>query len=357
LLGFSIEPLFQEHAMSLEPFTRSSSPIRAGRRAASRRSARFSACTALAVLAALSGLSIFTLAACDSGTGSASGGGKLTARIDGKAFEAAAISLSAQVNSGVPGAVIFLGNQPVDGVDRGITVTLYNVYGPGEYPLGTDMSVFGGIGQTGEGTGSGGNANTWITKNNGRSGKVVLKTIGEGRMTGTFEYTCEPGKNNALVADRAVTDGEFDLGYTGTFVPAAESKGSRVSATLNGKPYYAASVNSLLKDLTGNAGFQFSSTTSENGVSMHLEGVTAPDSFGLANVSPIRVLIAGRNGGTAEYCCWQSVTGNPGYIVITSLSADRVKGRFAGTIKPSAGKAATADLVIENGIFDVGLSP
>ncbi|MEO6094527.1 MAG: hypothetical protein ABIW76_02235 [Fibrobacteria bacterium] len=312
-----------------------------------------------AVLAAFAAASIFTLTACNSGTGSAtaSGGDKLTAKIDGKPFEAVAISLSAQVNFGVPGAVLFLGNQTVDGVNRGITVTLYNVYGPGEYPLGTDISVFGGIGQTGEGTGSGGDANAWITKSNGASGKVLLKSIGEGRMTGTFEYTCEPGKNNVLSLDRTVTDGEFDLAYTGSFVPAAEGKGSRVSATLNGKPYHAASVYALLKDYTGKDGFQFSSTTSENGISIQLEGVTAPDSFGLANMPPIRTLIAGRNGGTAEFCCWQSATGNPGYIVVTSLSAKRVKGRFAGTIKPSAGKAATADLVVENGFFDVGLSP
>jgi hypothetical protein len=317
-------------------------------------SAAFTTFTTFTTSAAIAAISTLILAACNSGTGASSGGDKLTAKIDGKAFEAAAISLSAQVDFGVPGSVFFLGNQTVDGVNRGITVTLYNVYGPGEYPLGTDISIFGGIGQTGEGTGSGGDANTWITNNNGRSGKVVLKSIGEGRMTGTFEYT---GRNNVLGVDRAVTEGEFDLAYTGTFVPAAEGKGSRVSATLNGKPYYAASVSALLKDHTGKAGFQFSSTTSENGVSVHLEGVTAPDSFGLANISPIRTLVAGRNGGTAENCCWQTVSGNPGYIVVTSLTANRVKGRFAGTIKPGSGKPATADLVIENGIFDVGLSP
>lgn len=345
--------------MSLQPFSRSSSRIRAGSRGSSRWSAAFSAFGALMAVSVfpLSILSILTLSACDSGTGSASGGDKLTAKIDGKAFEAAAISLSAQVDFGVPGAVQFLGNQTVDGVNRGITVTLYNVYGPGEYPLGTDISVFGGIGQLGEGTGSGGDANSWITRSNGASGKVVLKSIGDGRMTGTFEYTCGPGKKNAPGADRAVTDGAFDLAYKGVFVPAAEGKGSRVRATLNGKPYNAATVIGLLKDYTGKDGFQFSSVTSENGVSIHLEGVTAPDSFGLANVPPIRTLIAGLTGGTAEFCCWQSVTGNTGYIVVTSLSANRVKGRFAGTIKPSAGKPATADLVIENGVFDVGLSP
>jgi hypothetical protein len=341
--------------MTFQQPSPSPSRIRVDRRASSRGPAVFSA--AFTIFAAIAVLSTLILLACNSGTGASSGDDKLVAKIDGKAFEAAAISLSAQVDFGVPGSVFFLGNQTVDGVTRGITVTLYNVSGPGEYPLGTDISIFGGIGQTGEGTGSGGNANTWITKNNGRSGKVALKSIGEGRMTGTFEYTGEPGRNNDLGVDRAVTEGEFDLAYTGTFVPAAEGKGSRVSATLNGKPYYAASVSALLKDHTGKAGFQFSSTTSENGVSVHLEGVTAPDSFGLANISPIRTLVAGRNGGTAENCCWQTVTGNPGYIVVTSLSANRVKGRFAGTIKPGSGKPATADLVIENGIFDVGLSP
>jgi hypothetical protein len=298
-----------------------------------------------------------TLAGCNGGTESSAGGDKLTATIDGKPFESAAIGLSAQVNFGVPGAVLLGGSQAIDGISRSITITLYNVYGPGEYPLGTDMSVFGGIGQTGEGTGVGGNANSWITRSNGRSGKLVLKSIGDGRMTGTFEYTCEPGRNNALGVDRAVANGEFDLAYKGTFVRAAESKGSRVSATLNGKPYYAASVNALLKDYTGKDGFQFSSLNSEHGLSIMLEGVTKPETLSLANISPIRTITAGRNGGTAEFCCWQLGEGATGTIIVTSYTSARVAGRFSGTIKPTAGKAATQDLVIENGVFDVGLSP
>jgi hypothetical protein len=307
--------------------------------------------------ALLAALAAFAFVSCNSGSDSGAGGGdRLIANADGKAFKAVPLSLAAQVNGGVPGNVLFLGTDNTGGGSRSITVTLYNVYGPGEYPLGTDMSAYGGIGQYGEGTGEGGDAKSWITESNGRAGRVVLKTIGNGRITGTFEYVSGPGKGNTLGVDRTITDGEFDLPYKGVYVPAAANKGGYVRAMLNKKSYNAATVMGSLKDYLGQAGAQVVSINSENGISLMLEGVTAKGTYAMANVSPIRTLTAGRNGGTAETCCWQSGPGASGTLIVDSISADRIKGRFSGTLKPSAGKPATADLLIEDGVFDVPVS-
>jgi hypothetical protein len=298
------------------------------------------------------------LLGCNSGSDSGSDGSdKLTAKIDGKGFSASAISISAQVNFGVPGAIFFVGSQTTDNLTRSITVTVYNVYGPAEYPLGVNSEVFGGTGQTGEGTGTGGKGISWITADNGRAGKLILKSIGQGRMTGTFEYVSEPGVNNTIGEKRTITEGQFDIAYKGVYVPASEGKGSRMHAMLNNKPYTAANASGSLLDFTGKAGIQITTLNEETGISLVLEGVTAPGTFTLSSMSPgVRSISAGRNGGTAEFCCWQSANvGSTGTITITEITATRIKGSFSATLKPTSGKAATADIVIENGLFDVAV--
>jgi hypothetical protein len=297
---------------------------------------------------------------CDGGTGSGAaseGGDFFTAAVEGKAFKAASISIAAQPVPGVPGSIFFLGTQTSGGQQTSITVTLYNITGPGEFPLGTGATVSGGTGQIGESKGSGGDADSWITMENGRAGKVKLTRISDGRLAGTFEFTADPGHTNTAGGTRSVTDGKFDLPYKGAFVPAPGDKGGRVSAVLNGKPYNAGYVEGSLLVYTGGPGIRFSSTNSENGISITLEGVTKPETLSLANKAPIRTITAGRNGGTAEFCCWDSNAASTGTIIVTSVTATRVKGTFSGVIKPQSGKPAKEDLVIENGVFDIGVRP
>jgi hypothetical protein len=275
--------------------------------------------------------------------------------VEGKAFKAEAISIAAQPVPGVPGSLFFLGTQTGSGQQTSITVTLYNITGPGEYPLGTGSTVSGGTGQVGESKGSGGDADSWITAESGRAGKVKLTRLSDGRVAGTFEFTADPGKNNTAGGTRTITAGKFDIPYKGTFVPAPDDKGGHVSAVLNGKPYNAGYVEGSLLVYTGGPGIRFSSTNSESGISITLEGVTKPETLSLANMAPIRTITAGRNGGTAEFCCWDSNAASTGTIIVTSVTAARVKGTFSGTIKPQSGKPAKADLVIENGEFDIGV--
>lgn len=300
---------------------------------------------------------------CDStdsdGGGSGSG---FTAKVDGNAWEATEISITAQVNAGVPGSVILGGTQTLDGNrSLSLTITLFNVRGPGKYALGVGSDCVGGTGHVGEGTGVGANAHTWITPGTGSDGEVEITALGEGRIKGTFRYTSDTSGTRGRNGDdtrvrREVTEGRFDLPLQGTLAVLPDNKGKTVTADLGGEFYNAASIPlASLLDYTGKAGFQFSSGSSINGLSIQLEGVTDTGTFSLSNFPPIRTITAGRNSNTGTHCCWQTAAGDIGEIRITSFTPTRVKGTFSATLKPTAGKPATANLVITNGTFDVGI--
>ena len=298
---------------------------------------------------------------CSGGTGPNGGGGGgggsgLTANIEGQAWAASAISIAAQAIPGIPGGLLILGSQTVGGTTTSINISLNDIRGPGTYALGVGFGVYGGIASVGEGSGGGGNANVWETPLNGVAGTITITTLGGGRIVGTFEYTTEPGQNNSLGGTRTVTNGVFDLAFTGTIVPVPANEGSQVSAELNGVPYNAWLVDGLLQDFLGGAGVQVNTTSSENTLSLMLVDVTATGTYPFSGVAPVRFMTAGLNGGTAANCCWGNVSaGDVGSITITSITADRVQGTFSGTLQPNPGKPSAIPLVITNGTFDVGI--
>ena len=292
----------------------------------------------------------------DGGNGGGGGVSGFTAVVAGDAWEAEEVSISAAVNAGVPGTVIITGADNSSGQTRSITLTLYNVRGPGEYALGVGSAVYGGRGSTGEGTGSGANADLWSTPNSGVAGTVSLTQVSGGRVVGTFGFTGEASDDNIDTADRTVTDGEFDLALTGTLATLPANQGSKVSAKLNGQLYNAWGINGLLTDLTGGAGIRVSTSTGEHGISLQLQGVTAPGTYAISDASPLRIVTAGHNGGDANHCCWGlNAGGDVGTITVTSITADRVQGTFSGTLQPQPGKPATTPLVVTEGTFDVGI--
>lgn len=309
-------------------------------------------------LLAASAILVFVALGCGGGDGGGPGGGGsgFTAVIDGKAWEATPISISALANAGVPGTVSLIGSQNVSTGSLSLTMSIYNVGGVGKYPLGVGINTIGGIGQLGESTGMGGNANSWITAGTGSDGMVEITSLSNGRIVGTFNYTVEPGRNNAVGGNRVVTDGKFNLALMGTVTPLAEEVGSQLSAEMNGVHYNAATINGSLMDFMGGAGVNISTISSLHGLSIMLVGVTAPGTYTYSNMAPQRLVTAGRTGGTADTCCWGvNAPGDIAEIVVTSLTAKRVKGTFSGTLKPQPNKPATQDLVITNGTFDVGI--
>jgi hypothetical protein len=296
---------------------------------------------------------------CGGGTSENGGGGGtgFTAEVDGQPWEAEPISIAAQAVGGIPGALLVLGSQTSGGTTTSLTITLYNVTGPGTYALGVSSTVYGGIGQVGEGTGAG-NGQSWITDNIGTAGTVVITTLSGGRIAGTFQYTTVAGHSNTVGGTRTVTNGQFDLAFTGTLTPVPDNVGSKVTALFNGDEYNAWSVSGLLQDHLGGPGFQFSTSTKEHAVSILLSGVTAPGTFTLSNTGDARIISAGHNGGDADHCCWGGgATGDDvGTVTITSITAARVKGTFSATLQPTPGKPATTPLVITDGTFDVGIN-
>lgn len=304
----------------------------------------------------IAGLCSLWLFACNKATESGAGSSGFSAKIDGKNWEAMPISISATANAGVKGSFILVGSQSDGNRSQSITLTLYNVGGPGKYALGVGISGFGGSGHVGEGTGSGGDANTWMTPGNGVAGEVEITSASGGRIVGNFFFTAEASsKNNTIGGTRRVTEGRFDLPLAGTLAALEENAGSKVTAVMNGYAYNAETMEGSLADFTGGAGVRFSSITDSNALSLTLVGVTAPGTFTLSNTSPQRLITAGRNGGDAKHCCWGSMAADVGEITVTSLTSKRVKGTFSATLKPQNGKAAKEDLVITQGTFDIGI--
>ncbi|HSR90792.1 MAG TPA: hypothetical protein VLK88_05770 [Gemmatimonadales bacterium] len=309
-------------------------------------------CLAALVLAALH---------CSSGTGPGGGGGGggnsgLTAKIDGAAWEADPISIAANAMAGIPGGLLIHGSQTTGGVTRSINIALQNIRGTGTYALGVGPSVYGGIASEGEGSGGGGNANVWLTPLNGVSGTLTINTLGAGRIVGSFEFTGDADNNNSVGGTRTITQGVFDLPFTGNIVPVPANVGSKISADLNGVPYNAWDAFGELTVFTGGAGVDVNSTSSENAVFITLVGVTAPGTYALSNVSPEKFILVGLNGGNASTCCWGlNAGGDVGSVIVTSLTPDRVQGTFSGTLQPQPGKPASAPLTITNGVFDIGI--
>ena len=292
-------------------------------------------------------------AGCDKATDGGGGSG-LSAKVDGEAWEAEPIGVTAQAIPSSPGCIAFSGAQSKGAISSSITVTLYNVKDTGIYPLGTGSEVIGGMGQAGQSTGEGGGkSNAWITEGTGLDGEVHVTKFTSSHITATFHYVCVPGKNNPLTVNKVITDGKVDMDYKGTLLPVLEKHGSKVRATLGGKPYNAATINASLVDLNGNAGVNISTLSSVHGISIMLSGVTAKGVYTGIHMQPNpRSVGAGRNSALAEQCCWGG-DGDTVTIEVTDISAARVKGTFHGVLVPR--KPATTSLEIKDGIFDVGI--
>lgn len=301
-------------------------------------------------------LALASILACNSSTDSSAGGSGLTAKFRGKAWTATAIGTYANALGSSPGTYIFGGTDTVGG-SRSIIVTLYNIPGPGTYKLGTGTGVRGGVGQAGESNGTP-SANSWITDGTGVDGEITITEIGKGRIKATFRFTAVPGARSPLKENLDITEGKVDLEYKGTPVAMLDKYGGNVTATLNGKPYNAASIHSAsLKDINGNAGINIVTTTSVNGISLMVAGATAPGKYPIIHKQPNPVSIgAGKNGTDPETCCWGSSDLDSAVIEITSLTATRIKGKFSGKLGPNTGKPATAPLSVVDGEFDVGVT-
>jgi len=267
----------------------------------------------------------------------------MTATIDGQAFSADQIATAnAQTSSGVA-AYTLTGGRGTSGSNfQVITMSLWNISGPGTYPLGVNATNFGGIASVTEG------ATSWTTPLDGVAGTITITTLGSGRIAGTFSFTAAQISNPS--STKHVTNGSFNIALTGTPGTVQPYQGSSMKASLGGTEWIGATIVTVAK--TGGVySFGGSSQTGGAGggmstVQITLGGVTGPGTFqiGGTSVNQVHVTV----GGTAYN---SALSGSSGSVVVTAVNANRLTGTFSGTL----GSGGASSLAVANGTFDIGL--
>jgi hypothetical protein len=284
---------------------------------------------------------------CGGGNNQGGGGGPMTASIDGQGFSADQVATAnATTTSGVV-AYTLTGGRGTSGSNfQVISITLWNIPGPGTYPLGVNATNFGGIASYTEGSTS------WTTPINGTAGTITISTLGSGRIAGTFSFTSAQVQNPS--STKHVTNGSFDLALTGTPGTVQPYQGSSLRANLGGTDWIGGTIVTVAKT-SGVYSFGASSQTGGGGaglstINITLGGVNGPATFQIGgtgvNVNQVSVVV-----NSASYN--SSLSGSSGSVVVTSVDANRLKGTFTGTIASGGGPALT----VINGTFDIGLGP
>ena len=273
---------------------------------------------------------------------------RFTARIDGTSWASTAGVELVGVTLAVPGIYVLTGTQLGTG---GLTliISLYNIPGPGTYPLGVGVSVPGGNVLISSAAGGG-----WRTAQSGADGTINITTLTANRMEGTFNFTAV-GFTGGATGTRTVTDGSFVLEVkpNGTVGPLPENRGHKVSATLNGTAFNAADVAGTYQVLNGGT-LTIAAANSTRTLSVNLVGISGAGTFPLSNTIPFRTLGVGVfNGSQVISNHTSSAAGSSGSVTITTFTATRIKGTFNAVLTPLAGQA-TGNMTVTNGVFDFG---
>jgi hypothetical protein len=133
-------------------------------------------------------------------------------------------------------------------------------------------------------------------------------------------------------------------------VPATrDQEGSRVTATIGGQQWNAATV---VATAPAQGQFSFNASNSEYMITMIAGPLPGPGSGPISVATPplrrITVLRTPAGGG------WGGTAADQGTVTITTWSATRISGSFSGTLAPSPGSTG-APLVITGATFDIRL--
>jgi hypothetical protein len=281
--------------------------------------------------------------------GGSSSGFTMTAKIDGAAWAASNPAFINAVQS-TAGTYVISGSQNSATQSVVMTITLANIRGPGTYPLGVGPQVPGGsvvLANTSTG---------WSSPMSGADGSITITTLNATQMAATFNFVV-----TGPAGTRTVTDGNFNVAVRSLTTTGAipDNAGSALTATIGGTTWNAAFIQG---NVTTNALFgpgQFftiASTNSTRGVSITLSGVTGPGTYTLGNTGTVTRQLTVSNVTNPLANMWTSIgTGASGSVIITSMTATRIKGTFSATLVPAAGSTTVGNLVVANGTFDVGL--
>lgn len=131
-------------------------------------------------------------------------GSRVFATLDGVDFNASAAAGNYSVSSG--GILVVSGNNDT----RLLNLSLTGITAPGEYQLGNNPSrVIGVSNATNTST------NSWSSAGAGGSGTVIVTTISNSRLIGTFSGTLGPAPGSQTVGTMTIVNGEFNIGRIG----------------------------------------------------------------------------------------------------------------------------------------------
>jgi hypothetical protein len=282
-------------------------------------------------------------------TGPGNGQPRFTAKIDGASWVSAGGVERTGVSLVLPGVYILTGTNLGGSTPYSITISLYNIIGPGTYPLGVGSSVPGGSAVVTTSTGG------WYTAQTGADGTIKITTLTSTRMEGTFSFTAVAPSGGAPPT-RRVTDGSFivEVKAQGTVGPLADNAWSKVTATIDGAPYNAANVSNAFNPSTGLFNIAANSSNRFMAISLVDVPATAVGTYALGPASPNRRLTVTVLTGTEVTGFYSSsAAGGSGSLTISSLTATRIKGTFTATLG-TAGGSATGTMAVTNGTFDLG---
>jgi hypothetical protein len=277
------------------------------------------------------------------GGGGGGGGGTfgMTAKIDGAAWSP---SFAASGAHGSAGVWNFVGVSSTGG-GSSIMISLYNIRGPGTYPLGVNVTGIGGMAQVVKGS------KGWGTALTGVAGTITIDTVSNTRLVGTFSFSAV-GISGGATGTVEVTEGVFKLpvatiGNPGTL---PDNAGHRLTVSSGDVDYNAGTIAVSFPNDTS---MVVATNNTVDGLGIQLAGIHGTGSYTLNPSNPLHVLTYSTYDGT-NFSVWGGVAGDAGSIVITSLTATRIKGTFNVTLQPSTGPAATGPINLV-GDFDLGI--
>jgi hypothetical protein len=276
---------------------------------------------------------------------------RMTATIDGQAWQAAttAGSIVALQHAPKSGGYTIIGVQVLSNGTVGATLTILinNIAGPGTYTLGVDgVTTYGGF----AGISAGG---TWLTPFSGAAGTITITTLTTTRIAGTFSFTATASGGGAT-GTKVVTNGVFDAPISGNAVlpVLTDSMGGKLSGSLNGQAWSAA----IIAAGTSATHLSLSGINDRQTLVFTIPKPAAAGTYPLSNAAGSLLFAWDPNAvaPAGSRCCY-GVAGDVGTITFTSLTVTRAKGTFSATLRAQPGTAATGQLVITSGTFDVGL--
>ncbi|HET8762904.1 MAG TPA: hypothetical protein VFM12_05770 [Gemmatimonadales bacterium] len=276
--------------------------------------------------------------------------GHLTAVIEGEDFSSdpVYVNLGVNVTSTAPGLYVITGAHVEGTSSTGITITIFNVRGPGTYPIGVGATVVGGSGVVAEG-GKG-----WGTDLSGSAGSITITELTATRIKGTFNFTAQAVTGGAS-GTRSVTDGDFDLKVNsgGTLPTVPDQNGSSASGTVGTTPWTASTI--ATGGVTSGI-FLFNAGNTVTTTTVTISNFTGVGTYPLETGLQARTVavsgpVSDPNGSN---CCWGAGAGMSGSIVITSATSTRIKGSYDVTLPAIPGGDAVGTITT-SGTFDIGL--